>query len=318
MPRDSLRTPSTLGVASATLACAILAVAASPAAAQSPGGGFLDANHCGDKLDLDAGSDYEGGACQLWRLVPAGEGWSRLQVKHDDRYLDADHCGDELDLNPGPGADGGSCQLWRFVPAGDGWSRLQLKHNDEFLAAKHCGRKLTLEAQSDEAGAGCQLWRLVPADTPWSRLQVKLGGAAAAAPVAAAPPAGEPEAYVWNGATYDWYDEGWNGPGFYVVGFAFRAGQGWGGGEGWRGWRHHPHLRVSEPHPRHAPVLHPGGFGPHLGGPPPHLGPLHLHPVPLHPILVRHAHVAHVGHFVRAVHPGGPRVVRRPPPKRHP
>ena len=33
-------------------------------------GQFLDADHCGSPVALNAGSDFEGGACQLWRLVP--------------------------------------------------------------------------------------------------------------------------------------------------------------------------------------------------------------------------------------------------------
>ncbi len=111
-------------------------------------------------------------------------------------------------------------------------------------------------------------------------------------------PAEQPDVYVWNGATYDWYDDGWNGPGFYIAGFAFRAGQGWGGGEGWRGWRRHAY-----------PGGHPGG-PPRLGPFHPHLEASHPHPGPFHPILVHHAsdHRASfhpASHFVRASHPGG-------------
>jgi len=36
------------------------------------GGQYLDADHCGSTITLNAGSTWEGGACQLWRLVPAG------------------------------------------------------------------------------------------------------------------------------------------------------------------------------------------------------------------------------------------------------
>ncbi|MGD0185340.1 MAG: RICIN domain-containing protein [Roseiarcus sp.] len=318
MPRDSLRTTSMLGVASATLAYAIVTIAAPPAAAQSPGGDYLDVNHCGDALDLNPSSNADNGACQLWRFVPVGDGWSRLQLEHDDRYLDANHCGDTVDLNAGSDYEGGSCQLWRFVAARDGWSRLQLKHNGAFLAAKNCGPELTLEPQSDAPGAACQLWRLVPTDAPWARLQIKFGGGAGA-PVASAPPAGEPDVYLWNGATYEWYEDGWNGPGFYIVGFAFRAGEGWGGGEGWRGWRHHRHLGGLPPHPPHIAVPHPVGFHRHPGGPLPHLGALHPHPGPFHPLVVHRASGVHVTHFVRAVHPGGGRHVVGPPaPKRRP
>ncbi len=43
--------------------------------------------------------------------------------------------------------------------------------------------------------------------------------------------------YVWGGRQYCWYVNGWHGPGWYWCGYAFRRGYGWGGGEGWRGWR---------------------------------------------------------------------------------
>jgi len=36
------------------------------------GGQYLDADHCGDRISLNPGSDWENGACQLWRLVPEG------------------------------------------------------------------------------------------------------------------------------------------------------------------------------------------------------------------------------------------------------
>jgi ricin-type beta-trefoil lectin protein len=82
--------------------------------------------------------EYDGGGCQLWRLVPAGGGWSRLQLRHGGQYLDADHCTTKVGLNPGSDYDGGGCQLWRLVPAGGGWSRLQLKHGGQYLDADHC------------------------------------------------------------------------------------------------------------------------------------------------------------------------------------
>ncbi|MFN6579736.1 MAG: RICIN domain-containing protein, partial [Aulosira sp. ZfuVER01] len=56
------------------------------------GGQFLDADHCSTTISLNPGSDYEGGACELWRLVPNGDGWNRLQLKHGGQFLDADHC----------------------------------------------------------------------------------------------------------------------------------------------------------------------------------------------------------------------------------
>ena len=43
---------------------------------------------------------------------------------------------------------------------------------------------------------------------------------------------------IWRGRRYCWYDDGWQGPGFYWCGYAWREGFGWGGGSGWHGWQH--------------------------------------------------------------------------------
>lgn len=42
--------------------------------------------------------------------------------------------------------------------------------------------------------------------------------------------------YVYGGREYCWYDAGWQGPGYYWCGYAYRRGYGWGGPAGWRGW----------------------------------------------------------------------------------
>ena len=34
------------------------------------GGQYLDAAYCGETVGMNPGSDYDGGSCQLWRLVP--------------------------------------------------------------------------------------------------------------------------------------------------------------------------------------------------------------------------------------------------------
>ena len=44
------------------------------------------------------------------------------------------------------------------------------------------------------------------------------------------------QVYFWNGRRYCWYDDGWQGPGWYWCGYAWRRGFGWGGVYGWRGW----------------------------------------------------------------------------------
>ncbi|WP_156970891.1 hypothetical protein [Beijerinckia mobilis] len=46
----------------------------------------------------------------------------------------------------------------------------------------------------------------------------------------------EPVQYVWGGRNYCWYPGGWQGPGWYWCGYAWRHGYGWGGGHGWQGW----------------------------------------------------------------------------------
>jgi len=125
------------------------------------GGQYLDADHCGSPVTLNPGSTFENGACELWRLIPAGDGWYRLQLKHGGQYLDADHCGSPISLNPGSTFDNGACQLWRFVPAGDGWYRLQLKHGGQFLDADHCTPRLGLNPGSTFENGACQLWRKV-------------------------------------------------------------------------------------------------------------------------------------------------------------
>ena len=49
--------------------------------------------------------------------------------------------------------------------------------------------------------------------------------------------------YVWGGRHYCWYYEGWHGPGWYWCGYHHRRGLGWGGPEGWQGWRHEERRR---------------------------------------------------------------------------
>lgn len=44
--------------------------------------------------------------------------------------------------------------------------------------------------------------------------------------------------YFFGGRRFCFYPNGWNGPGWYWCGYAFRHGFGWGGGVGWHHWRH--------------------------------------------------------------------------------
>ena len=173
-----------------------------PAAfAQPAGGKYVDAKFCSDTLQLNPGSDFDGGSCQLWRLVPGADGWSRLQLKYNSKFLDAKFCRDDLNMNAGSNYDNGSCQLWRFVPAEEGWARLQLKRNGKFLDASYCSGEVKLSGESSYAGGACQLWRLVPAGDGWSRLQIKfVGGDQGYAS----------DGETWEGQSYGWRDGGWN------------------------------------------------------------------------------------------------------------
>jgi hypothetical protein len=44
--------------------------------------------------------------------------------------------------------------------------------------------------------------------------------------------------FIFGGRRHCWYPDGWHGPGWYWCGYRWRHGLGWGGGEGFRGWRH--------------------------------------------------------------------------------
>jgi hypothetical protein len=43
--------------------------------------------------------------------------------------------------------------------------------------------------------------------------------------------------FIFGGHNFCWYDNGWQGAGFYWCGYAERRGFGWGGGAGWNGWQ---------------------------------------------------------------------------------
>jgi hypothetical protein len=42
--------------------------------------------------------------------------------------------------------------------------------------------------------------------------------------------------YSFDGVDYCWYDDGWQGPGWYWCGYDWDTGYGWGGPYGWNGW----------------------------------------------------------------------------------
>jgi hypothetical protein len=66
--------------------------------------------------------------------------------------------------------------------------------------------------------------------------------AAAVIGTAAMPNKAEAQVYVYEGARYCFYPDGWHGPGWYRCGYRWRSGFGWGGAYDWGvgfGWRHH-------------------------------------------------------------------------------
>jgi hypothetical protein len=126
-------------------------------------GKYLDANKCSDQIGLNPGSSYADGACQLWKLVPAGGRYYRLQLKSNGKYLDANKCSDQIGLNPGSSYADGACQLWKLVRAGGEYYRLQLKSNGKYLDAKYCSDEIGLNPGSDYADGACQLWKFAPA-----------------------------------------------------------------------------------------------------------------------------------------------------------
>jgi hypothetical protein len=46
------------------------------------------------------------------------------------------------------------------------------------------------------------------------------------------------EDFLFGGRKHCFYADGWHGPGWYWCGYGHRHGHGWGGPEGYRGWRH--------------------------------------------------------------------------------
>ena len=69
--------------------------------------------------------------------------------------------------------------------------------------------------------------------------------------------------FSFDDQDYCWYDDGWNGPGWYWCGYELDQGAGWGGAYGWNGWGGghtiHHHGR------RGAGVWHPGPPARRLG-----------------------------------------------------
>jgi hypothetical protein len=61
--------------------------------------------------------------------------------------------------------------------------------------------------------------------------------------------------FFFLGHNFCWYDDGWQGPGWYWCNYAWRSGYGWGGGDGWHGWNRGQWRGNRGPvgHPTYAP-----------------------------------------------------------------
>lgn len=57
--------------------------------------------------------------------------------------------------------------------------------------------------------------------------------------------------FVIDGRRYCWYDDGWQGPGWYWCGYRWRRGLGWGGGVGWHNWQHKGSVKHMGNSPKH-------------------------------------------------------------------
>jgi hypothetical protein len=75
--------------------------------------------------------------------------------------------------------------------------------------------------------------------------------------------------FFFLGHNFCWYDDGWQGPGWYWCNYAWNTGYGWGGGDGWRGWN-----RGAYRGPRGMAPRGPVGVAPqvHVGHAPQFLG----------------------------------------------
>jgi hypothetical protein len=54
--------------------------------------------------------------------------------------------------------------------------------------------------------------------------------------------------FLFGGHRHCWYPDGWHGGGWYWCGYRTRAGMGWGGGEGYNGWRTPERVRIRREH----------------------------------------------------------------------
>lgn len=124
------------------------------------GGRYLD-HGCGRQVVLRSGG-RRGDPCQLWQMIPQGQGWYRLKAAGTNKFLDADHCSAKVGLSGMSDYEGGACQAWRKAGNANGWSRLQLRHGSQYLDASYCKELVSMNPGSDYDGGSCQLWKIAP------------------------------------------------------------------------------------------------------------------------------------------------------------
>jgi hypothetical protein len=78
-------------------------------------------------------------------------------------------------------------------------------------------------------------------------------------------PALQKAQFLFGGRNYCFYDDAWNGPGFYYCGYAWQRGYGWGGPEGWHGWNRGGYRGGGAGYYRGGGYNRGGGWGGHGG-----------------------------------------------------
>ena len=180
-------------------------------------------------LSLNASTNNNGGACQLWRSFPTADG-GRASRSSTAASSSPTIARTTSSLNPSPPPTAAP-EYGSSSPTADGWSRLQLKRSGRYLDAADCSNDLRINGKSAAPVTGPANrggWFPTPtAGRPADRYRV--GRDPRGAPVPHGPPrrlrppaggpgAPESDQFAVGGQTYTWYREGWNGPGFYVVG----------------------------------------------------------------------------------------------------
>ena len=118
--------------------------------------------HSGKVLGLSNGSTDEGtkiltadaakgDATQLWRIVPAGNGWAHVENVKAGLVLSAASNDNGTEVVLAKKKDGAEGQLWKTTPVANQKDQLRLVH-------KEIGNQLVIDVNSKNAGARIILW----------------------------------------------------------------------------------------------------------------------------------------------------------------